>query len=86
MFHFLFSFNAVACNCFFKSSPSFITRFPLFKLSNLGNFFDRVKAAIIHACLSDLSSVASIAILVWYGVRVQNSTGEIPATTAARYA
>ncbi len=47
--------------------------------------FDRVNAAIIHACLSDLSSVASIAIRVWYGVRVQNSTGLIPARTALLY-
>ena len=86
MLHFLVSFKAVACNCFLSSNPSFIVRFPRPKLSNFGSFFARENAAIIHACLSDLSSVASIAIRVWYGVRVQNSTGEIPATTAARYA
>ena len=84
-YFFLVSFIAVACNCFLRRSPSFGPLLPLLSFSNLGSFFARVKAAIIHACLSDLSSVASIAIRVWYGVRFQNSTGLIPARTALLY-
>ena len=85
MFHFLFSFRPPKYALSSASIPGLAPlRLLRLNFSNLGSFFARVKAAIIHACLSDLSRVASIAILVWYGVRFQNSTGLIPATTAAR--